>query len=227
MKLDIEISQAYAMTEDCCYSHANLPGRNKIGTVGQRFPHIDIKISEQGEILIRHAGLMKGYYKEEQMTKEVFTEDGYFKTGDKGVVDSEGYLKITGRVKEKFKTSKGKYVAPMPIELKFSANTDIGQVLVVGYTLPQPICLINLSENGKLKSKAEIEKSIRETLRSINETLDPYEKLEKAVIMSKEWTIDNGLMTPSLKIKRTEVENLFQDKYETWINTQGTVIWEE
>ncbi len=226
MKLDIEISQAYAMTEDCCYSHANMPGRNKIGTVGQRFPLIDIRISEQGEILIKHDGMMKGYYKEEQLTKDVFTEDGYFKTGDKGQVDDEGFLKITGRVKEMFKTSKGKYVAPMPIELKFSANTDVGQVLVVGYTLPQPICLINLSENGKVKSKSDIEKSIGDTLKMINQTLDPYEKLEKAVIMKNEWTIDNGLMTPSLKIKRSEVEKLFEHQYESWFNTKTDVIWE-
>ncbi len=226
MKLGIEISQAYAMTEDCCYSHANMPGRNKVGTVGERFPQVDIHISEQGEILIKHPGMMMGYFKEEQLTKDVFTEDGYFKTGDKGEVDQEGFLKITGRVKEMFKTSKGKYVAPMPIELKFSANTDIGQVLVVGYTLPQPICLINLSENGKVKSKKEIEKSIGDTLIAINNTLNSYEILEKAVIMQKEWTIDNGLMTPSLKIKRSEVEKLFQDSYEKWFNQPATVIWE-
>lgn len=146
------------MTEDCCYSHTNLKDKNKIGTVGLRFPGVDIKFSEQGEILIKHAGLMLGYYKEDQLSKEAFNEDGYFKTGDKGAVDNEGFLTITGRVKELFKTSKGKYVAPMPIEMKFSSNTDIGQALVVGYALPQPIVLVTLSELGRKKTKEEIEK---------------------------------------------------------------------
>lgn len=225
-KLDIKIQQAYAMTEDCCYSHTNYRDRNKIGTVGLRFPHVDIRISEQGEILIKHPALMKGYYKEPSLTAEAFTEDGYFKTGDKGEVDSEGFLKITGRVKELFKTAKGKYVAPMPIEMKFAVNTDISQVLVVGYALPQPIALINLSEAGKLKSKQEIADSVGKTLVAINATLDSYEKLEKAVIMKEEWTVQNNMLTPSMKIKRNEVEKLFQDNYENWFNRGELVIWE-
>lgn len=225
-KLDIKIQQAYAMTEDCCYSHTNYKTRNKIGTVGLRFPHIDLRISEEGEIQIKHPALMKGYYKEPEMTAEVFTADGFFKTGDQGKVDSEGYLSITGRVKELFKTSKGKYVAPTPIEMKFSSNTDIGQCLVVGYALPQPIILITLSESGRQKTKEELEKSIYTTLGNVNETLDSYEKLEKAVIMQKEWTITEGLLTPTLKIKRNEVEKLFQQHYEKWFAEKGMVLWE-
>ncbi|MBC8046700.1 MAG: AMP-binding protein [Fimbriimonadaceae bacterium] len=225
-KLDIKIQQAYALTEDCCYSHTNFKERNKIGTVGLRFPHVDLKISEEGEILIKHPALMKGYYKEEKMTEETFTEDGFFKTGDQGKVDSEGFLTITGRVKELFKTTKGKYVAPTPIEMKFSANTDIGQCLVVGYALPQPILLITLSELAKNKSKEEIENSIRKSLGDVNETLDSYEKLEKTVILKNEWNIQNNLLTPSLKIKRNEVEKLFQANYQKWYDDKGIVIWE-
>ncbi len=225
-KLDIRIQQAYAMTEDCCYSHTNYKDRNKIGTVGLRFPYIDLKFTEQGELLIRHPALMKGYYKEEAMTREVFDAEGYFRTGDKAEVDSEGYLKITGRVKELFKTSKGKYVAPMPIEMKFAANTDIGQALVVGYALPQPIALVTLSENGKKKDPHQLNTEFTNTLNVINESLDSFEKLEKIVVVKDEWTIQNNLLTPSLKIKRNEVEKKFQDHYEQWFNREDVVIWE-
>lgn len=225
-KIGIKIQQAYAMTEDCCYSHTNYIDRNKVGTVGLRFPHVDVKISEQGEILIKHPAMMKGYYKEEAQTKEVFNEEGYFKTGDKGDVDTEGYLKITGRVKELFKTSKGKYVAPMPIEMKMAANTDIGQALVIGYGLPQPMVLVTLSENGKKKSNADVEAGLDKTLKAVNETLDSFEKLEKVVVMKEEWTIQNNMLTPSLKIKRNEVEKLFQDNYEKWFEMKGDVIWQ-
>ncbi|HNW00091.1 MAG TPA: AMP-binding protein [Chitinophagales bacterium] len=225
-KLDIKIQQAYAMTEDCCYSHTNYKDRNKIGTVGLRFPGVDLKFTEQGEMLVKHPAMMKGYYKEEAMTREVFTEDGYFKTGDKAEVDAEGFLKITGRVKELFKTSKGKYVAPMPIELKFSANPDVGQVLVVGYTLPQPIAIITLSENGKKKDTTQLNHELLNTLNAINNTLDSFEKLEKIVVMQEEWTIQNNLLTPSMKIKRNEVEKKFQDMYEKWYEMKEVVIWE-
>jgi len=224
-KLDIQIQQAYAMTEDCCYSHTNYKDRNKIGTVGLRFPHIDLKFSEQGELLIRHPALMKGYYKEEEMTREVFDSEGYFKTGDKAEVDSEGYLRITGRVKELFKTSKGKYVAPMPIEMRFASNTDIGQVLVVGYALPQPIALVTLSENGKKKDRHQLNLEFTQTMNLINQELDSYEKLEKIIVLPEEWTIQNNLLTPSLKIKRNEVEKLFQDKYEQWFNDKEVVVF--
>ncbi|MFI5171129.1 MAG: AMP-binding protein [Chitinophagales bacterium] len=225
-KLDIKIQQAYAMTEDCCYSHANFKDNNKIGTVGLRFPQVDVQFTEQGEILIRHPALMKGYYKEEDLTKAAFTDDGFFRTGDKGAVDSEGFLTITGRVKELFKTSKGKYVSPMPIEMKFAGNTDIGQVLVVGYTLPQPIALITLSELGRKKSNEEIETGLKKTLKEINTTLDSFEKLEKIVVIKHEWTIQNNLLTPSFKVKRNEVEKLFQDNYEKWYNHKVDIIWE-
>lgn len=225
-KLDIKIQQAYAMTEDCCYSHTNFKDKNKIGTVGLKFPHIDLKISEQGEILIKHAALMKGYYKEETITKEAFTDDGYFKTGDKGSVDSQGYLSITGRVKELFKTSKGKYVAPMPIEMKFASNTDVGQVAVVGYTLPQPMALVTLSELGRKKSSSDIETHLLKTLIEINASLDSFEKLEKLIVIKDEWTVQNNLLTPSFKIKRNEVEKLFQDKYENWFNEKKDILWE-
>ena len=225
-KLDIKIQQAYAMTEDCCYSHTNFKDKNKIGTVGLKFPHIDLKISEQGEILIKHAALMKGYYKEETITKEAFTDDGYFKTGDKGSVDSQGYLSITGRVKELFKTSKGKYVAPMPIEMKFASNTDVGQVAVVGYALPQPMALVTLSELGRKKSSSDIETHLLKTLIEINASLDSFEKLEKLIVIKDEWTVQNNLLTPSFKIKRNEVEKLFQDKYENWFNEKKDILWE-
>ena len=169
---------------------------------------------------------MLGYYKEDALTKEVFDEEGFFKTGDKAEVDADGFLKITGRVKELFKTSKGKYVAPMPIEMKFANNTDVGQVLVVGYALPQPIALVTLSENGKKKSKQEVSDDLVKTLKAINATLDSFEKLEKVVVLNEEWTIANNLLTPSLKVKRNEVEKKFQDNYEKWFEMKDIAIWQ-
>ena len=225
-KIGISIQQAYAMTEDCCYSHVNLREKNRIGTVGQKLPHVEIKIADNGEILVKHKALMKGYYKEPELTAEVFTEDGFFKTGDTGQVDADGYLTITGRVKEIFKTSKGKYVVPTPIEMKLSVNPDIDQVLVVGLGLPQPICLIVLSEAGKQKQPDAVEKSIKDSVKDISDELDHHEQIEKVVILKNDWTIENGLLTPTLKIKRNEVEKKFSQFYQEWYERKEFIIRE-
>ena len=226
-KLGIQIQQAYAMTEDSCYSHVNIKWRDKVGTVGEALPDVEVRISEEGEIQIRHEALMKGYYKEPGMTAEVFTPDGYFKTGDKGERDSEGYLRITGRVKDLFKTSKGKYVAPGPIEMKLMDDPDIEQACVVGLGLPQPIALVTLSESGRKKTERDLEHVLRTTMFHINEGLDSFEKMQKIIIITDEWTIDNGLMTPTLKIKRGDVEKKYQMNYEKWYDIKGDILWEE
>lgn len=222
----IKIQEAYAMTENCCYSHVSLNNHIKIGFVGQPLPKCEVKLGENNEILTRHEALMDGYYKEPQMTKESFTEDGFLRTGDEGFIDNEGFLKITGRVKDIFKTAKGKYVAPSPIEMKISGNSDVEQVCVVGTGLPQPIALVTLSESAKKKSKDEIKISLEESLNTINTTLDAHEQLNKIVALKGEWTVENDMLTPSMKIKRNLVEKKYSSFYENWERQKGLVVWE-
>lgn len=225
-RLGIKIQEAYAMTENCCYSHVTLPHEIKIGYVGKALPHVEVKLSEQNEVLIKHEALMLGYYKEPQMSKDSFTADGFLKTGDEGKIDSEGYLQITGRVKDIFKTSKGKYVAPAPIEMKISVNEVVDQVCVVGDGIPQPIAMITLSEIGKKKTKEELAQSLKETMYTINPKLDQHEQLEKMVILKGDWTVENKLLTPTLKIKRNEVEKIHRGNYVAWYESKTEVVWE-
>lgn len=225
-RLDIKIQEAYAMTENCCYSHVTLPHEIKIGCVGKALPHVQVKLSEQNEVLIKHEALMLGYYKEPQMTKDSFTEDGYLRTGDEGKIDNQGYLQITGRVKDIFKTTKGKYVAPAPIEMKISVNEDVDQVCVVGDGIAQPIAMITLSEAGKKKAKEEIERSLAETMNIVNPKLDQHEMLKRMVVIKGDWTVENKLLTPTLKIKRNEVEKIHRGKYEMWYSSSSEVVWE-
>ncbi len=225
--IGIQVQQAYAMTEDACYSHVNVKERDKPGTVGQSLPNVEVRISEEGEIQIKHPALMLGYYKEPEITKSVFTEDGYFKTGDKGERDADTYLTITGRVKDLFKTSKGKYVAPGPIEMHLMDDSDIEQACVVGLGLPQPIALVVLSESGRKKPAQELEQNLKQLLFNVNEKLDSFEKLKKAIIVKDEWSVQNGFMTPTLKIKRNEVEKKYTPMYEAWYNAPDEVIREK
>lgn len=224
-RIGIQIQEAYAMTENCCYSHINPRKNIRTGFVGQPFPYCDVKLSGENEILIKHNALMAGYYKEPTKTEEVFTADGFLKTGDEGFIDKEGFLKITGRVKDLFKTAKGKYVAPSPIEMKLMSNTDLEQVCVVGSGLPQPLAIITLSARAKKKTAEEIEPNLKNTIRLVNTDLDAHEKLYKMVIVRDEWTVENGLLTPSFKIKRNQLEKKYAALYPEWDNSKSTIIW--
>jgi long-chain acyl-CoA synthetase len=225
-KIGVTILQGYGMTEDCIVSHANLPNANKIGTVGRAVTGVKIKLSPEGEICIKNNCLFLGYFKAPDITASVFDDDGYFKTGDMGEYDHDGFLTITGRVKDQFKTDKGKYISPSYIELSISKNTDIEQICVVGTGIPQPIALITLSELGKAKSKEALSKSLLETVTNVNPKLEKHEKVEKVVIMKEEWTVDNGLITPTLKLKRNAIEKIHQPYYEQWFHSEEKVIFE-
>jgi long-chain acyl-CoA synthetase len=167
-----------------------------------------------------------GYYKEQAITAEALDEDGFFKTGDSGQYDVDGFLYLTGRVKDQFKTDKGKYISPSPIELMVLKNNLIEQVCVVGMGIPQPIALVNLSEEGKKANRDELVASISATLNEANLDLENYEKLMKLVIVKEDWGIENGFLTPTLKVKRNEVEKLKMAFYPDWYNYDGLVDWE-
>ena len=225
-KIGITILQGYGMTEDCILSHFNLPKENKIGTVGRAVNGVTAKLTPEGEICILNNCLMKGYYKNSEDTAKVFDEDGYLKTGDIGEYDHEGFLTITGRVKDQFKTDKGKYISPAPIELELSKNPNIEQICIVGMGIPQPILLVVPSIEGKKKSKKELGENLVHAIERINPTLEKHEKIEKAIIMSEEWTVENGLLTPTLKVKRNQVEKIHMPMYKTWFDSKEKVIFE-
>ena len=224
--IGIKIQEAYAMTENCCYSHVSKRDKIKIGFVGQPLPNCQVKLGDENEILIKHGALMLGYYKEPGLTKENFTVDGFLKTGDEGYINEAGFLKITGRVKDLFKTMKGKYVAPSPIEMRMVDCPAIEQVIIVGSGLPQPIALATLSENGRRKTQDEVMAEFKALLSQVNTSLDAHERVDKLVVINDEWTVDNGLLTPTLKIKRREIEKKYVQYYDEWYQQKAVVAWQ-
>ena len=225
-KLGITIHQDYGMTEDCVHAHFNLVGANKFGTVGRPLPGVQTKFTEEGELCVKTECLMLGYYKEPGLTAEVIDDEGYFHTGDIAEYDHDGYLMITGRVKDQFKTDKGKFISPAPIELELLKNNDIGLVCVVGTGIPQPIALVVPSEMGRKKSEREMADSISHALDGLNPGLEAFERVEKAVVMKEEWSVENGLLTPTLKTKRTQIEKLHQGMYPGWFASKERVVFE-
>jgi long-subunit acyl-CoA synthetase (AMP-forming) len=207
-KLGINIGEGWGMTETSGLSCANIPFEaRRIGTIGVPVEGTELEISAAGELLIRSPGLFTEYFKQPALTAEAFTDDGFFHTGDKAEWDEErsGY-RITGRVKDIFKTAKGKYVAPVPIEARLSANPLLEQVCVLGAGMPAPVAIVVLSDAAQNLPNETVEKSLEATLTETNKHLESHERLSGVVIVDDEWTTENGLLTPTLKIKRDELE---------------------
>lgn len=228
--LGLELLEGYGMSENFSYSHMTLPGDVKVGYVGKACKNVECKLSEEGEVLVKSPGTMLGYYKAPDLTAEMFTEDGFLKTGDRGELDSEGRLKITGRVKELFKTSKGKYVAPAPIENKLLLHSDVEQALVTGNGFPQPYGMVVLSEQARKRVKDAAEKdqlaaALKAHLDEVNATLDQHEQLDLLAVVTDEWTIENGLLTPTMKLKRSAIEKKYGGHAEGWYEQKKPVVW--
>ena len=230
-KLGLDLVEVYGMTENCGVSHATLPGKQRPGTVGLPYDGVQSRLDPvTSEIQMKAPCLMLGYYKEPEITRQALTEDGWLRTGDKGALDAEGNLKITGRVKDLFKTSKGKYVAPAPIEDKLVMHSAIEACCVTGANLGQPLALAMLNVEALRKAatpegRAELESSLTTHIKSINETLDPHEQLECLVVTAEAWTVDNDLITPTFKVKRNRIEDLFAKNYDGWVGLRKKVIW--
>ena len=208
-KLGVHIQEGYGLTENFAYSHINRRENIKIGTVGLPWRGVETKIGENDEILVKNPCLMEGYFKAAEMTKEVVS-DHFLHTGDQGALDGD-YLKITGRVKELFKTAKGKYVAPTPIELKFAGLNGIEHICVAGTGLPQPLALVTRSEAGRAMDDAALTAELTQRMETVNASLDPHERLSRILVVKEIWTVENDYLTPSMKLKRNVVEKHYAD----------------
>ena len=230
-KLGLNLLEGYAMSEDFAYSHLSTEEHNQPGYVGVPYPEVKVRISDEGEILIDSPGKMVGYYKQDDLTAESFTEDGYFKTGDRGErIEPSGLLKITGRVKEIFKTSKGKYVAPAPIENIINNHSSVELSCVSGSGRPQPYAQLVLAEDlrGQINESAlreRISAEFTELLSQVNGRVEHHERLEFIVVSTEEWSIANGMLTPTMKIRRGAIEDATDAKVDEWYEAGQKVVW--
>jgi long-chain acyl-CoA synthetase len=225
-KIGIDISEGWGMTETGGLSCTNLPfDPKRLGTIGEPLDGTELKISDAGELLIRSPGLFTEYFKQPELTAESFAEDGFFHTGDKAEWDDhcKGY-RITGRVKDIFKSAKGKYVVPVPIESHLSANPLIEQVCVIGSGLPAPIALVVLSETARQLSDEDIAESLEATRLETNRQLESHERLAGALIVDDEWTTENGILTPTLKVRRDRIEARYLSGIDREFSTP--IVWE-
>tara|TARA_R110001599_G_scaffold353883_1_gene602233 strand:+ start:14609 stop:16279 length:1671 start_codon:yes stop_codon:yes gene_type:complete len=229
--LGLHIVEGYGMSEDFSYSHMSTPEKRKPGYVGAAWDDVETRISEAGEIQIKSPGNMLGYYKEPEMTAACYTDDGFFKTGDRGEYSPEGLLRITGRVKELFKTSKGKYVAPVPIENLLNSHSHIELSCVSGVGRPACYAAVQVAEDllPRLDDpdfQTELEAELELLLDKVNRQLEGYEELQFLAVVRDEWQIANDFLTPTLKIKREVIEQAYSGLLDDWYATGKKVVWQ-
>ena len=228
--LGLQLLEGLGMTEDFAYSHTATPRFSEPGYVGVANPGVQARISPEGEILVKSPGQLVGYYKRPDLDAESFTEDGFFRTGDLGSVAADGQLKITGRIKELFKTSKGKYVAPAPIENMINNHAMVEISLVGGSSHEAAFAMVVLAEDIRPRQKdpavrAEVQTALTTLLADVNRQVADYEKLKFIVVADQPWQIENGMLTPTMKIKRANIESAIEPKLDAWYAANQPVQW--
>lgn len=224
-KLGVVILEGYGLTETLAITAIN-PGFNPLlGSVGMSIKGVDVKLSEESELLVKSATNTIGYYKDPEATAKLYTEDGYLRTGDKAKIDENGHIYIIGRIKDTFKTDKGEFVDPVPIENLFQSNEYIAQMCLIGLNLVQPVLVVVLDRTQE-ESRETIEQSLIAYLDKVNESLTTYQKISHIFIARDEWTVDTKFVTPTLKTKRNEVASFYTDKVKQGLVKSKKIIWE-
>ncbi|MAD45922.1 MAG: AMP-dependent synthetase [Oceanospirillaceae bacterium] len=218
-KIGVHICEGWGMSENNGLGTLSYPFRaDKVGSIGKAYDGLNLRISDEGEIQLQGPCVMTEYYLEPEKTAETFTPDGWLKTGDKGEIDQDGYVRITGRLKDIFKTAKGKYVTPVPIEALLMENPLIEQVCVTGSNLKQPVALLVLTPEAKTHNASHINASLERTLKQVNSRLESHAVLDHMVVVHDSWSAENGLLTPTLKVKR----HLVEARYQTLLHQEHT-----
>jgi long-subunit acyl-CoA synthetase (AMP-forming) len=225
--LGLELVEIYGMTEGWAYSHMGRVGTLKPGWVGPPVPGVEHRLTKEGEVIVKSPGIMLGFYRAPEQTSEMIDDEGWLHTGDRGEIDGDGWLRITGRVKEIFKTSKGKYVAPAPIENRLLASSLIEQACVSGATMPQPYALVVLSKTARddsTRSPEAVTQALDSLREQVNRSLDAHERLHAIVVVRDAWTVENGMLTPTMKLKRGELEDSVANRVKGWYDSGKHVI---
>jgi long-chain acyl-CoA synthetase len=228
--LGLNLAEGYGLTETLI-THLPGPGTVRPGWVGAPIPGVEARLGEQAELQIKSPMNMLGYYKDPQGTRDSFLEDGFFHTGDVCEIAGDGQLKIVGRIKEQFKTSKGKYVAPAPIESKLAIRTDIEACCVMGAGLASPFAVVLVSDEARARSRdpqarTALERSLEAALEEMNRGLDPHERVAFIAIADGPWSVTNGILTPTLKLRRALLETRYKDLADDWLKRNRPVVWE-
>jgi long-chain acyl-CoA synthetase len=234
----IRIFEGYGLTETSPVIALNYPNAHRIGTVGKPLTNVQCRFASDGELEVKGPSIFAGYWKKEEASKEAFAPDGWFKTGDIGKLDADGFLSITDRKKELLKTSGGKLIAPQPIENKLKANTLVAQAAMVGDKHKFACVLISpnfaaleswakgqgiaVADHAALVKDAKVVKAYQEIVDKVNAELPSYESMKRMHLVPDEWSLEEGELTPSMKLKRRVVEKKYEKEIAAFYADEAT-----
>lgn len=230
-KLGLNFIEGYGMTETGI-THVPLPGQYRLGFVGHASPYAHTRISVDGEVQIKGPMNMLGYFRSPDLTEQAMTPDGYFRTGDRGEIDGQGRLRLSGRLREEFKTAKGKFVVPARIEMLLSSSPLIESATIFGAGMSLPFALVVLVPEARQAcscqdSRADVEGEVTSLMRRVNGELEQHEQLRFIAVCRDPWTVENGFLTPTLKVRRSALEQVFAGRFKEWESLGQKVIWLE
>ncbi len=229
-RLGLPLVEGYGMTETTI-THLPTPKTLQAGYVGPALNGVETRVADNGELLVRSPMNMKGYYRDPEGTRDVLDAEGFFHTGDLVTMSPDGQVRIVGRIKDLFKTSKGKYVAPAPIESRLAEHRAVECCCLMGAGLPSPFALVLLNAEAMGRSRdpefrAELEESLEQQLAAVNAELDPHERVSFLALVDGPWTIENGLITPTFKVRRHSIEGQYLSRIDAWRAQNRRIVWD-
>lgn len=225
-RLGIRLFEIYGLTENCGYSHVGRPARFRPGWCGLPSPGVESRLDGDGQLLVRSQANMLGYFRNPQRTALAFDGEGFLRTGDKGEIDHEGFLRLSGRMSDLFETTEGRQVVPQPIEHELLTHPLIEYACVAGDRLPQPLALLALTEAGRSLPHHEVETELRTLLRQVNGRLASHEQLACLVVCKEIWAHDNEAITATLLLRRGVVRARYHDRLGGWLVSGTDIVWE-
>lgn len=225
-RIGVRLFEIYGLTENCGYSHVGRPGRFRPGWCGLPNPGVECRIDEQGQLLVRSRATMLGYFKNPARTAAVLDADGFLQTGDRGEIDQEGFLRLSGRMTDLFHTSDGRLVVPQPIEHELLTHPLVEHACVVGQGLPQPLALLTLTEQARQLPHHEVERELEALLQRVNREMSRHEQLACMVVISDAWYRDAEATTATMLLRRGVIRARYHEFLGDWLVSGSTIVWQ-
>src|SRR5690554_4847486 len=225
-RIGVRLFEIYGLTENCGYSHVGRPGRFRPGWCGLPNPGVECRVDEQGQLLVRSQATMLGYFKNPQRTAAVLGDDGFLRTEDRGEIDQEGFLRLSGRMSDPFHTAEGRLVVPKPLEHGLLVHPLIEHACVAGEGLPQPLALLGLTEAGRTMPRHAVEKELEALLHQVNKQLSRHEQLACLVVIDEEWQHANEAITATLQLRCGVIRARYHDRLGDWLVSGTPIVWQ-
>jgi len=225
-RIGVRLFEIYGLTENCGYSHVGRPGRLRPSWCGLPNPGVECRLDADQQVLVRSQATMLGYFKDPQRTARKLDEQGFLHTGDRGEIDQEGFLRLSGRISDLFHSAEGRLIVPQPIEHRLLTHGFIEQVCVVGEGLPQPLALLVLTEEARMLPRHEVEKQLEVLLQEVNGQLPRWEQLGCLVVSGDAWVLDDSCLTPTMQLRRGMIRARYQERFGAWSVSGTTIVWQ-